>query len=148
MRLDAGHAAARLSKTLTGIVQFRGKRRILGLDDAAFGLAADIEEEPPRQDLRNRLSKPLAHERDLAFEVLRERCRGPFLREAARRLFDGRLQGVQARAAIRLDRHDRHAEVLLQASHVDLQSQMFGDIEHVECDDDRNAQLEHLGCQE
>ena len=57
---------------------------------------------------------------------------------------DPLLQLAETDAAIRLDRHDRHAEVAFESGDVDFQAEIFRDIHHVESDDDGDAEVEEL----
>ena len=58
------------------------------------------------------------------------------------------MKSVQSYAAIGLHRHDRHAEPFRQCGDVDFDLPVAGQIDHVQRDDRRQAQREHLADEE
>ena len=148
--LDGRHWAARRGQPSASVSQLLTDRFGLAVEQRLGEIAGRVEQQPLDEIGGQRspagLGQPVAEPGDFVLKGSREWAVGPLGRRADQS-DQSPLEVGHAASLVRLDQDDRHAQLLPQPSEVDFESAMLGHVDHVQHDDGRQAQLQHLADQ-
>src|SRR6185437_8003596 len=140
---DGRHREAGLGQSLSRRIEMLSQLGTGPPDEPLLAVAADVEQQSPRQERRDFVAEFLLERRDLLFELRREGR--PARGRAAFRRFQKYLgQGVEADSFVRLHWHDGNAEFGTQFLAIDGDAMGFGRVHHVDGENDRFAEIEQL----